>query len=148
MESSWKKIFESFDFKLSDYAKLIEKIKKSMSEKTIILLDGPLGAGKTTFVSHLCESYGIGFVSSPTYALHQIYQNKEISIDHFDLYRLESEEDVESVGFWDVFSKEKGLVVVEWSSKIDLDHWPMDWKMIKIEFLKNEERRAVLVFSE
>lgn len=147
-EKNWKKVFESFDFKLSDFNRLLEKIKKQIEAKTIILLDGPLGAGKTTLVSQLCNDYGIKFVSSPTYALHQVYQHDQIQIDHFDLYRLESAEDVESMGLWDVFAKDKGLVIVEWSNKIDLQDWPADWKIIKIELLKNQDRRAILVFSE
>lgn len=148
MANDWKKIFESFDFKLSDYPKLIEKIKKEISEKCIILLDGPLGAGKTTFVQEFSKSYGINMISSPTYSIHQQYSNQDVSIDHLDLYRLESAEDIESSGLWDNFDKEQGLVIVEWSSKIDLEDWPIDWKMIKIEILKSGDRRAVLAFIE
>lgn len=148
MNSELKKIFESFDFKISDYPKLVERIKKQISSKVIILLDGPVGSGKTTLVNQLCDSLGVGFANSPTYAIHQAYQNSDITVDHFDLYRLENAEDVESIGLWDIFSKDKGLVIVEWSSKIDLDEWPIDWKILKIEFLKKEEKRAVLVFSE
>ncbi len=104
---------------------------------TLIFLSGPLGAGKTKFVQTFVQeaarfcgshrSWGAGDtaeikiadVSSPTFALQQQYRlpGNQL-IHHFDLYRVESEDEVENVGLWDVLGSRQGVVFVEWPEKL------------------------------
>lgn len=85
----------------------------------IILLRGDLGAGKTTFVAQAAYLLGVaGPVTSPTYAYHSQYAGKALRVHHFDLYRLESEDDFFEHGFHTVFSEKESIVFVEWPDVI------------------------------
>ncbi len=86
----------------------------------VIALIGPLGAGKTVFVKGLAEGLGIDprAVSSPTFVIAQQYRvpsGPEL-LHHVDLYRLDSEDELESIGFYDMFAP--GMVLaVEWADR-------------------------------
>jgi tRNA threonylcarbamoyladenosine biosynthesis protein TsaE len=90
----------------------------------VIRLDGPLGAGKTTFVRHLLRALGIGGrVRSPTYALMEPYTWRReagrlpVTVSHFDFYRFADPDEWVSAGFRDVFA-EPGLKLVEWGAQV------------------------------
>jgi tRNA threonylcarbamoyladenosine biosynthesis protein TsaE len=75
-------------------------------------------------------------VQSPTFAFHNVYDNSSLKMHHVDLYRLDSEEDLESTGFWDLFENEDDVMFVEWSNLIHDEAWPCGWKRIDIEIKK------------
>ncbi len=103
-----------------------------LQENSILLLTGDLGAGKTTSVRLLCELYGIKQVQSPTYAIHQRYSVANLSIDHFDLYRLQTDEELVSTGFWDLLQSQNSLMIIEWFERIPTTDW--------IDFEKNRRK--------
>lgn len=83
-----------------------------------IALEGGLGAGKTTWTRGLVEGVQPGegeFVASPTYAVCHVYATSP-EVHHYDLYRLASEDDLESVGYYD--TPEEAIVLLEWASNI------------------------------
>jgi tRNA threonylcarbamoyladenosine biosynthesis protein TsaE len=80
-------------------------------------LDGPLGAGKTTFVRHLLHALGVaGRVKSPTYAVVEPYEIDGLRIGHFDFYRFDDPQEWEDAGLREVFGA-AGLKLVEWAEK-------------------------------
>jgi len=80
-----------------------------------IALDGPLGAGKTTFVRYLLRALGVqGRIKSPTYAVMEPYEVNGLVISHFDFYRLSNPRDWGDAGFRDVFAA-PGLKLAEWA---------------------------------
>jgi len=82
-------------------------------------LEGPLGAGKTTFVRHLLHALGVeGRVKSPTYAVVETYELPGIAISHFDFYRFDDPQEWEDAGLRDLFGA-PGLKVVEWAVKAE-----------------------------
>lgn len=105
---------------------------RSLKRPSVVLLDGDLGAGKTQFVRWMSEALGAKDVSSPTFALHHRYQVKDGVIDHFDLYRLKSDADLESTGFWDFLKEEGALVFVEWGQRLPESVWPEKWQVVKM----------------
>jgi tRNA threonylcarbamoyladenosine biosynthesis protein TsaE len=59
-------------------------------------------------------------------------------VDHVDLYRVKNDEDLETSGFWDLFSQPMGLVFVEWSDRLPSEVWPRNWLHLKIQLKKIE----------
>lgn len=119
-----------------------ESFAKKLKAGTLVCFFGDLGAGKTAFVrgavSYLCPD---AFVSSPTYAVMNEYKG-EVTVCHFDLYRIVSEDDLISIGFDDTLDGER-IVFTEWSENVaELLPYPRyDITITKI----NEEERSILV---
>lgn len=82
-----------------------------------LFLSGDLGAGKTTLTRGVLRGYGHqGAVKSPTYTLVEPYEETRYSIYHFDLYRINTPEEVEFLGVLEYF-EEVNLCIVEWAEK-------------------------------
>ena len=85
--------------------------------EAFVELEGPLGAGKTTFVRHLLHALGVeGRIKSPTYAVVETYELDHLAISHFDFYRFDDPQEWEDAGLRDLFGA-PGLKVVEWAEK-------------------------------
>ncbi len=133
-----------FVHSLSDWDKVVAFIKPKLKGKNLFLLAGDLGAGKTTLVSLIAKTMNIHLVSSPTFSL--ISQHKNLT--HVDLYRLESMEEIDATGFWEIFEEEDNVVFVEWAQKISDDLWPLDWDITRIAINKKSENlREVLIIE-
>jgi len=113
--------------------------------RCVLLLSGDVGAGKTTSVQMIAEILGMKDVQSPSFAIHLRYENADgRSLDHLDLYRLKDDDDLESSGFWDLFSEPEGLVVIEWAQRLNYDFLPLNWQKIEVKFEKlNGTRRKI-----
>ena len=124
----------------------VRSFLRELTRPCVVLLSGPLGAGKTQLVKWFLEDLGMNDTVSPTFAIHHSYEVKSGLIDHVDLYRLKSDEDLESSGFWDLFTQNQGLVFVEWADRLPEDVWPAGWKkvFIRLEKLGEEGRRIHL----
>lgn len=115
-----------------------------LAPKTVVLLEGEMGVGKTQLVKVFCENFGCqSEVSSPTFAIIQEYPSSLGVIHHIDLYRIEGDEELENTGFWEVFHKSKGLVFVEWPQKMDRTRIPKEWKVISIKYDFQDENRKI-----
>ncbi len=113
---------------------IAQKIAEKLTGVEVIALYGGLGMGKTAFTRGLCLSLGCDDnISSPTFALVNEYNGK-FPIYHFDMYRVQSWEDLYSTGFFDYIGN--GVLVIEWSENID-GALPED--TIKIEIQKGED---------
>lgn len=123
---------EKFDVGSLDLMKHVARqMAEQLGRKSIVLLSGDLGAGKTQFVKFVLESLGCKETASPSFSLENIYQTRLGPVKHFDLYRLETEDDIESSGFWDSFL-EPNIVFVEWSERISMESLPKDWRVFSI----------------
>ena len=115
-----------------------EKLGKTLSPGMVVALFGGLGVGKTAFTKGLALGIGIDdIVSSPTFTIANEYRGK-IPLFHFDMYRLESENDLFDIG-WDDYLERGGICVIEWSEKI-LGALPPDSIYVKIENLGGNVR--------
>jgi tRNA threonylcarbamoyladenosine biosynthesis protein TsaE len=84
-----------------------------------ITLQGPLGAGKTTFVRHLLRALGVtGRIKSPTFAVLEPYSLPGLTISHFDFYRFTDAREWADAGFRDIFAA-PGLKLCEWPQHVD-----------------------------
>ena len=95
------------------------ELAKSIKIPGIILLYGELGTGKTTLTRGIAQGLGLedlSLVNSPSYAIVNTY-NGSCPIYHVDLYRLEGERDLFSIGLDDFLGKE-GVTIIEWSERL------------------------------
>ncbi len=105
--------------------------------KTVLLLNGEVGAGKTTSVQAIADILGMKDVQSPSFAIHLRYENDQgKSLDHIDLYRLKDDDDLESSGFWDLFSQKESLIVIEWASRLNTEYLPLNWEKFEVQIAK------------
>lgn len=123
----------------------LEACKKSANElfdllgdKAIICLDGPMGVGKTQFTRFLMLNLGFEDVASPTFSLQNIYETPGKLVYHFDLHRIESDEELDTTGLWDSF-QEPAWVIIEWSEKLNRSQLPKSWPLYVISISENRE---------
>ncbi|MBQ8378592.1 MAG: tRNA (adenosine(37)-N6)-threonylcarbamoyltransferase complex ATPase subunit type 1 TsaE [Oscillospiraceae bacterium] len=96
-----------------------QKIGGLLKGGEVIAYRGGLGAGKTTFTRGLCVGFGIGDdVTSPTFALVNEYRKNGKAVCHFDMYRINGSDDLETTGFYDYMDGET-VLCVEWSENIE-----------------------------
>ena len=109
----------------------------------VILLNGQLGAGKTTMVKYLVSALAYtDEVTSPTFSIVNEYQANDKTIYHMDLYRLESYEDLFHAGIEEYFYS-NSLCIVEWPSLLLQSDLLTEALVITIEV--NEEQRIVTI---
>lgn len=120
------------------------KIAKRLKAGDILAFYGGLGAGKTTLVRGIVTGLGsFDWVSSPTFAIVNEYDGEDCKIYHFDMYRIESSEDLYSVGFYDYLNS-NAIIVVEWSENIE-DELPANRIKITMEYLNSEDERIIKI---
>lgn len=101
-----------------DTVKLGGKIAKKLKKGDIIALSGDLGTGKTAFVKGLASGLGIReYVTSPTFTLVQSYKGQNVTLHHFDVYRISDEDELFEIGF-DEYLYEGNICVIEWADLI------------------------------
>lgn len=96
---------------------LANKLAMSFVTGDLLVLTGPLGAGKTVFVRGLVQGRGLteSMVSSPSFGMVNEYPG-ELPLYHFDLYRIKNPSELYEIG-WDDYLLRDGVVVVEWGEK-------------------------------
>lgn len=93
-----------------------ERLAPHLQKGDLVLLEGPLGAGKTTFVRGLARGLGVkADVMSPTFQLVRVYPGP-LPLAHADLYRLEREAELAQLGFDELL--DEGVLVVEWGDRL------------------------------
>ncbi len=99
-------------------AELARMMGADPSLPPFVALYGDLGVGKTAFIrGFTAEIAPAARVKSPTFALVHEYRGKELSVFHFDMYRIDGEDDLYSIGFYDYLERH-GICLVEWSENI------------------------------
>ena len=99
-------------------ASLAKKMQNDDTLPSFVALYGDLGVGKTAFVRGFASVISpTAPVRSPTVALVNEYRSKVRPLFHFDMYRIDSEDDLISIGFYDYLDRD-GICLVEWSEKI------------------------------
>ena len=129
---------------------LAQIMLKDPAMPRFIALEGDLGVGKTVFVRGFVSAIVPGAaVRSPTFALVNEYKNRETKkvVYHFDVYRITSEDDLYSIGFYDYI--DNGICLVEWSENIRYA-FPESYLTVKIEKndSQNPDSRLITVSGE
>lgn len=96
-----------------------EKLAGKLNPGDVIAYYGDLGAGKTAFTRGLARGLGIEApVTSPTYTIVNEYLQGRMPLFHFDMYRLESADDLFDIG-WEDYLERGGVCAVEWSENVE-----------------------------
>ena len=115
---------------------------RTAAKGLVIALSGDLGAGKTQLVKGLARGLGItARVHSPSFTLVNVYTGGRLTLFHLDLYRLETEQQILSVGLED-YLRPDGVAVIEWAERMSKDDFRMaNLRRVTIEILNPTERR-------
>lgn len=129
-------VTHSYDETLQMAADFAKTVKKG----TVIGFIGGLGMGKTAFTSGFVKGLGINAdVSSPTFAICNEYIGNDCRVYHFDMYRIESWDDLYSTGFFDYIDS-GAYILAEWSENV-FGALPDDSVIIEIEKLGDNDRK-------
>jgi tRNA threonylcarbamoyladenosine biosynthesis protein TsaE len=95
------------------------KLAAELSPPLIVLLRGDLGAGKTTLVKGIAEGFDAALaeeVTSPTFTLVHEYRGPRVTLYHIDLYRIDTQRDLETLGLDDLLAP-NCILLIEWGEK-------------------------------
>ena len=124
-----------------------EQIGRALAEELLsraelprfVALYGDLGVGKTALVRGFTSAIAPrARVKSPTFALVNEYRGDTLSVFHFDMYRIEDEDSLYSIGFYDYLDR-RGVCLVEWSEKIPFALPP---RYLRAEIVKSDPEGA------
>ncbi len=117
-----------------------QTLLNSFPKDRIFLLYGPMGAGKTTFVKHLCTQLKVkDSTSSPTFSIVNEYESPTGPIYHFDFYRIKDEQEAFDFGYEEYFYS-GAYCFVEWPEKIP-NLLPEEAKEIHISIIDATTRK-------
>ena len=130
---------------LKETLNLGEKLSQKLNPQSIVLLKGPVGAGKTSFVKGIARGLSISEdITSPTFALSHHYSSGKIPLIHLDLYRLENSSSAKEFFFSEEEEalQSEAILVVEWPELIE----PLikDFWKIEISYAKNYGRNYLI----
>ena len=119
------------------------ELAKQLTPPKLVLLRGDLGAGKTTMVKGIAGAFDAAEqedVTSPTFTLIHEYRGPEVTVYHIDLYRIETERELATLGIDELLRDERSLVVIEWGEKFPRFVRERDVE-VSIERLGDTDRR-------
>ena len=123
---------------LKETLNLGKKLSQKLNPQSIVLLQGPIGAGKTSLIQGIAEGLSISEdITSPTFSLSHHYNSGKIPLIHLDLYRLENISSAKEIFFSEEEEavQNQAILVIEWPELIEefIDNF---WK-IKISYAEN-----------
>lgn len=139
-----KKIFDIFSATTADTEELARLFSAMLVPGDVITFYGPLGSGKTFFVSALSKALEINAtVTSPSFTIMNEYTNNgKISLFHFDLYRLKDIDDLAEIGFGE-YLYQSGIVCIEWPQLAE-PFLPLEYYQITLSIIDEKQRRIII----
>jgi tRNA threonylcarbamoyladenosine biosynthesis protein TsaE len=122
------------------------ELARELKPGTIVLLRGDLGAGKTTLVKGIAESFQAAKaddVTSPTFTLIHEYRGPEVVLFHIDLYRIDTQRELDTLALDDLIDA-NSILLIEWGEKFDRFIKEKSAE-ISIEHLGEDRRRIIFV---
>lgn len=123
---------------LQETKNLAQNFAMSLKHGDMVLLNGDLGAGKTTFTQFVFAFLGVtDIVNSPTFAILKSYEGKFV-LHHFDTYRITADEAIEA-GFDEVIGDKNSVKFIEWSENI-AQLLPREYIQVDIKIIDENKR--------
>lgn len=123
------------------------QLASRLRDVRMVIMRGDLGAGKTTLVKGIAEGLNAASqddVTSPTFTLVHEYRGPDVTLYHVDLYRIETQRELDTLGLDELFAKEGNFVLIEWGEKFPRLVAECDAE-IKIQRVGESERRISVV---
>ena len=128
---------------VTDTLNFAKKFARNLKKGDVIVLSGELGSGKTKFVEGVLTYFDLeNEISSPTFTIVNEYSYKDFPIYHFDVYRLENEDEFYAIGGEEYF--DNGLCLIEWGEIIS-STLPKEY--IHIYFEKDDSDENVRILN-
>lgn len=109
---------------------------KTLTPGKVVCLFGEMGVGKTVFTNGLCRALGAcDYATSPTFTVVNEYDGGDFPVYHFDMYRIEEEDELLELGF-DEYLNAGGICIIEWPENIPNS---LPRKFIRVEIVRGEE---------
>lgn len=122
-----------------------EKFATHLRVGDVVLMRGEMGVGKTVFTKGLCRGLCVSdYVTSPTFTVVNEYEGKDFKVYHFDLYRIEEEDELFEIGFEEYLSS-GGVCIIEWPQNAE---GCMPKTRYEVEILRqpdDENRRKIVI---
>jgi tRNA threonylcarbamoyladenosine biosynthesis protein TsaE len=118
----------------------------ALAAPKLVVLQGELGAGKTTLVKGIAEGFHAAYaenVTSPTFTLVHEYRGPEVNLYHIDLYRVDTQRELETLGLDDL-RDDKSVLLIEWGEKFPRFVQERDVE-ITLERLSENERKIRVI---
>lgn len=134
------------EYSLTELPVIAKKIIDAVTTK-MVLFNGEMGAGKTTLIKEVVKQLGVNDVAnSPTFSLVNEYLTDDnITIYHFDFYRIEDEDEAYDIGVEEYFYNEDAWCFIEWGNKVE-NLLPLDFTSINIDVV-NENLRTIEIIN-
>lgn len=127
-------------------ADFVRDITPESKTATVVCLSGDLGSGKTTFTKAVAKALGIAdTVTSPTFVIEKIYElsGQQFSfLIHIDAYRLERGEELVRLGWNEIISDPKNLILIEWPERVQ-EIIPQHARTIRFRGIDEESREII-----
>lgn len=105
-------------FSAEDTLSIAAEFSKSLLPGSVVCLYGEMGVGKTVFTNGLCRALGAcDYATSPTFTVVNEYDGADFPVYHFDMYRIEDEDELIEIGF-DEYLSSGGICIIEWPENI------------------------------
>ena len=137
-----KKVFKTTSATAT--VELGRKIGSLINEPCVIAFCGGMGSGKTCFTTGFVKGLDYyGEVSSPTFAIVNEYLGGRLPIYHFDMYRIQDEEEATNIGFDEILDDKSSIKFIEWPQMVE-SFLPKKYKKITIVKLSKKSRNIIL----
>lgn len=134
------------EYEIGEIREVASRVVDYLMQQTnrIVLMEGEMGAGKTTLTKAICGIMGADEdeVNSPTFAIVNEYDSREGIIYHFDFYRLKNQMEAVDFGFLDYLATNRWCFM-EWSEKV-VDLLPEEIVTIRIETISESKRKITI----
>ena len=128
-----------------------ERLGQSLKAGDVVLLVGGLGAGKTLFTKGVVSAlgYDIDEVTSPSFALVNLYRTEQVDVYHIDLWRLDGAEDPgEAVGLDEIIENPDAVTLIEWADRLKEFNAPNNTIQVLIEDDGDNPRRIEIIGAD
>ncbi len=124
-----------------------QKLRKILCVGDVVIFEGGLGVGKTTFIKGVLRGFGFREkdIISPTFTIIKEYSKSDLKVYHIDLYRIERKKELINLDYQQFFYNPPGVTLIEWGERIE-DILP-EYIKVRIGFIEFKKRKIIITLK-